>query len=93
MADPVSCFSPSMQRKKGLEVEFLAILVEGALKDSPGDNVSSSPLETRVGNDLMGKGLLKQVAELLGRVVSSSSTRGDPRVWEVYARFNEGAGR
>ncbi|CAN0534512.1 unnamed protein product, partial [Ectocarpus sp. 8 AP-2014] len=35
----------------------------------------------------------KQIAELLGRVVSATSTRGDARVWEVYARFNDGAGR
>lgn len=45
------------------------------------------------GDDLEGRPLCKQVAELLGRVVSATSTRGDARVWEVYARFNEGAGR
>ena len=45
------------------------------------------------GDDLAGRPLCKQVSELLGRVVSSSATRGNPRLWEVYARFNQGAGR
>lgn len=45
------------------------------------------------GGDLAGRPLCKQVSELLGRVVASSTARGDARMWEVYARFNEGAGR
>ena len=77
--------------------------MEGALRDDPGDGASSSPSspppahETAgaavVGDDLAGRALCKQVAELLGRVVSSGLTQRDPRVWEVYARFNEGTGR
>ena len=77
--------------------------MEGALRDDPGDGASSSPSsappphETAraavVGDDLAGRALCKQVAELLGRVVSSGLTQRDPRVWEVYARFNDGAGR
>lgn len=141
-----------MQSKRGVDAEFLALLVEGALKlEPPGSHTpscmsaagaaaataapapapasSSSQVEgaastpnggaaeeglggstgagraqtgTRSagagagrgsGDDLEGRPLCKQVAELLGRVVSATSTRGDARVWEVYARFNEGAGR
>lgn len=135
------------QSKRGVDAEYLALLVEGALKQEPlgshtpscmsvggaaaaaaaASDSSSSQAEGATsapnggvaggtqagaranggghgeagragagggsGDDLEGRPLCKQVAELLGRVVSATSTRGDARVWEVYARFNEGAGR
>ncbi|CAM9305482.1 unnamed protein product [Pylaiella littoralis] len=115
----------SDKSKRGVDAEYLALLVEGALKQEPlGSNTPScmsgaqpppapepataaaaAPNGTAAGetgggggrggsgDDLAGRPLCKQVAELLGRVVSTTSTRGDARVWEVYARFNEGAGR
>lgn len=111
------------QSKRGVDAEFLALLVEGALKQEPlgshtpscmsgasstsdegatqtapngGGGVAGDgggPAGTGGGDDLAGRPLCKQIAELLGRVVSATSTRGDARVWEVYARFNDGAGR
>ncbi|CAB1114425.1 unnamed protein product [Ectocarpus sp. CCAP 1310/34] len=113
----------SDKSKRGVDVEFLALLVEGALKQEPlgshtpscmsgassasgegatqtapngGGGVAGDgggPAGTGGGDDLAGRPLCKQIAELLGRVVSATSTRGDARVWEVYARFNDGAGR
>lgn len=136
--------SRAAQSKRGVDAEFLALLVEGALKQEPlGSHTPSCMSATAAaastlppdaanggaaasgpggagplpqaapapaeggpaavvrsggngggsGDDLEGRPLCKQVAELLGRVVSATSTRGDARVWEVYARFNEGAGR
>ncbi|CAN0036248.1 unnamed protein product, partial [Discosporangium mesarthrocarpum] len=43
------------------------------------------------GGEFSGRPLCKQVSELLGRV--TATTRSDPKVWDVYARFNEGARR
>ncbi|CBJ32334.1 conserved unknown protein [Ectocarpus siliculosus] len=113
----------SDKSKRGVDAEFLALLVEGALKQEPlgshtpscmsgasstsgegatqtapngGGGVAGDgggPAGTGGGDDLNGRPLCKQIAELLGRVVSATSTRGDARVWEVYARFNDGAGR
>ena len=87
------------QSKRGVDSEFLALLVEGALKQEPhpsnesGGGGGGGSAAAIVGDDLAGRPLCKQVSELLGRVVSASATRGDPRLWEVYARFNQGAGR
>eukprot|EP00752_Nemacystus_decipiens_P003609 g3326.t1 len=146
----------SDKSKRGVDAEFLALLVEGALEQEPLGSHTSSCMSARgataaasssssqaegeapipngggaaegdkghsavagddgqagaranggggmaaaaaarvkggSGDDLEGRPLCKQVSELLGRVVSATSTRGDARVWEVYARFNEGAGR
>lgn len=83
-----------------MDAEYLALLVEGVLKEEGAqDDDEKKSSSTAVGgaeggrDDLRDQALRKQVAELLGRVVSTSTTRGEPRIWEVYARFNEGAGR
>lgn len=83
-----------------MDAEYLALLVEGVLKEEGAqDDDEKMRISTAVGgaeggrDDLRDQALRKQVAKLLGRVVSASTTRGEPRIWEVYARFNEGAGR